>query len=424
MKLWSPIIWFYLLVASLPFIRIPSALIFGVHIRLSIVIGAVFILLVFVKNPRAFLPQTFIARLLYGFLIVCVLSAINSQRPLHALTITAFTLFTALLAVASSQIIDQINLRTFLKTLFFSALASALFGLYQFIGDLLGIPTSFTGLRSAYTAHVFGFPRIQSTALEPLYYANYLLLPISLLIALGSYLKRTWLISILLTTILMLTLSRGGVAALAMMALGWILLYIVKHKYRQIGVIAGVGVASIILTIAALIVVVPALYKAPINKPALSAYSDQLTNYEVGDFKADRTYTRKIALEAFKENPWLGVGPGNFGRYINAKDTRYPISQIVNNEPDELLAETGVLGFGVFFAFALALGINAIRQLRRFDTPMTQLGWGLLFYLFAAGIQYYSFSTLYIVHIWVAIGLLLGITFALQRRPSRHILSI
>jgi hypothetical protein len=33
-------------------------------------------------------------------------------------------------------------------------------------------------------------------------------------------------------------------------------------------------------------------------------------------------------------------------------------------------------------------------------------------------VQYYSFSTLYIIHIWLAIGLLIGITSSLDARHT------
>ena len=419
MKFLSPTLWFYVLVASLPFTRIPSALIYGVHVRPSLIIGAIFIFLVFSKNPKVFLPQHRALQILYAFLAVCTISALMSQSPSHSLIVTAYTLFTVLIAVAIVQIFNKLNVQILVKVLCFSALISALFGLYQFMGDLLGLSSVFTGLRHDYSVHVFGFPRVQSTALEPLYYANYLLFPISILIALGVFFRRPWLLGIGLVTTLLLTLSRGGVAALFIMALAWIVLLITKKRYQQIGIMGAVGTASILLTILALTYIVPRLYKDPVQKPALTAYSDQITNYELGDFKADRSYTRHTALVAFKENPWLGVGPGNFGRYINAKDARYPNSQIVNNEPYELLAETGAIGSGVFLAFVLVIGVSALRQFRRTESSIVWLGWGLLLYLFAVGVQYYSFSTLYIVHIWVAIGLLMGLTRSLKLNVSK-----
>jgi hypothetical protein len=58
----------------------------------------------------------------------------------------------------------------------------SIFGLYQFFGDLVGIPTAFTLLREHYTKIVFGVPRVQGTAVEPLYFAGMLLIAIFVLV--------------------------------------------------------------------------------------------------------------------------------------------------------------------------------------------------------------------------------------------------
>lgn len=58
----------------------------------------------------------------------------------------------------------------------------AVFGLYQFFGDLVGISPTFTLLREHYTKVVFGVPRVQGTAVEPLYFAGMLLIAIFVLI--------------------------------------------------------------------------------------------------------------------------------------------------------------------------------------------------------------------------------------------------
>ena len=54
----------------------------------------------------------------------------------------------------------------------------SVFGLYQFFGDIIGLPTFATGLKDHYTKAVFGIPRIQGTAVEPLYFAGMLVIPL------------------------------------------------------------------------------------------------------------------------------------------------------------------------------------------------------------------------------------------------------
>jgi ABC-type multidrug transport system fused ATPase/permease subunit len=55
---------------------------------------------------------------------------------------------------------------------------TSIFGIYQYIGDMAGLPPALTGLREHYTKIVFGVPRIQGTAIEPLYFAGMLTIPI------------------------------------------------------------------------------------------------------------------------------------------------------------------------------------------------------------------------------------------------------
>jgi O-antigen ligase len=416
MKLRSPLPWFYLLVASLPFDRIPSTNVLGINLRASLLLGAVFIGLVMLEQPRFALPSRRPVQLLYLFVGACVLSALLSTAPIHALVVTCYLIYVILLALAVSYIVPQINFKYLLISFCSTAVVACMFGFYQFIGDLIGLPLSATGLKAAYSGQVFGFPRIQAMSLEPLYFANYLLLPISLLVVLGTLLRRSWLVGILLTTTLLLTLSRGGVGGLVVVGMLWSLLLLYYHSYRQAMTMVGVGALAIVITMATLTFVVPGIKQKPSAKPAVATYTTQITSYEVGDSKVDRAYTRRMALQAFREYPVLGVGPGGYGSYLHKHNAAYPVDQIVNNEPAELLAETGILGAGAFLAFILLTVRISYKTLlaRRLSDSYSTVGWAALFCLAGTVVQYYSFSTLYIVHVWVAVGLLLGAVFHLQ----------
>ena len=115
---------------------------------------------------------------------------------------------------------------------------------------------------------------------------------------------------------------------------------------------------------------------------------------------------------------WLGVGPGNFGQAAYLEDPHnFPNAMaIVNNEPIELLTETGVLGLAAFGLFVVSLGRLYWLRLRGGDLS-SELGVWLLALggtLLAIAVQYQTFSTLYITHIWVAIGLLVGVMGAMK----------
>jgi O-antigen ligase len=350
--------------------------------------------------------------MLYVFLAISVVSALLSHDLRHGLLITTYTAFVIAIALAVAQIAPRIKAKLLLLALIVPATVACAFGFYQFAGDLMGLPLDVTGLRAPYSGQVFGFPRIQAMSLEPLYFANYLLLPISVLIGIGALVRGSWVLGVLFVTALLLTLSRGGVGALLVVSVLWIGLLLSKHMVRRSAVVAGVGVLGVALTILALVVGVPLLKRTPAPKPALASYTDQVTSYEVGNKTVDRAYTRRIALQAFAEHPLLGVGPGNYGRYIHGINPKYPQTQIANNEPAELLAETGAAGLLTLLIFAGLLAWRAFGRLRKQTMKQAALGWGVLFYLVGVAIQYYSFSTLYVVHIWVAIGLLLGLAYA------------
>lgn len=349
------------------------------------------------------------------FIFASFLSALLATNLTKALFVSVFTAFVILLARTVSVALTADKLRDYKKVLLVGAFVSCAFGLYQFFGDLLGLSPAWTGILPHYTKQVFGFPRIQSTALEPLYFANFLILPISLISAFYLIRKWSWLYLWLLLPILVtfwLALSRGAYAAMTLgllVLLGWALSRKLWVKITGLltTIAISVGLAVSLIALAAAIDLTPST-DAGQNIQQLST---QTTNVRYGESVEGRTLTRQLAWNAFKEHPLLGLGPGNFGIYASQRDSHFDTSTIVNNEPLELLAETGLLGTVSMTAFALSLLLVALRSFRESKSPEIQ-AWilGLLAALTAIAVQYQTFSTLYITHIWMAIGLLVGIS--------------
>ena len=73
---------------------------------------------------------------------------------------------------------------------------------------------------------------------------------------------------------------------------------------------------------------------------------EHVTNLFSGASYSERVHMYEIALNAFTQHPWLGVGPGGFGPFASIHPYVIPSDgwNIVNNEYLELLAENGVLG--------------------------------------------------------------------------------
>ena len=413
-RLLRPQTWLYVLAALLPFERIPAVPVGGFHLRPSIVAGLILVIVTLIKAPKLVLPKRAVRWALVVFLGVCALSSLLSNQPAHALRITAYTLLAALLALCVAYAVRQASLRTLYLVLLGSSLVVALFAFYQFTADLGGLSTHVTGLKTMYSSQVFGFPRVQAASAEPLYFANYLLLPLAILSAVGLVVGESLAVLVVLGTALLLTLSRGGVIVASLAAIFFIGLALYRRRLKDASKLGAAGLISLILTFLALTYLVPVLRHEPAGTPrrsAVSVYTDQVTNLEVGNGKVDRAKTRELATAAFQAHPWLGVGPGNFGAYAASVHSGYSADQIVNNEPLELLAETGVVGFGAFIVFVVLLTRRAVLALRRDKRALHRAVLiGALVYLAATSVQYWSFSTLYIIQVWFAIGLVFGLS--------------
>lgn len=411
--------WLYILAFTLPFERIPS---FDLPLgSSSITIKINFIIALLVMAAAALqvakqrrLNLTRPDKWLVAYVAVMVLSLAVADNRLRALQVIVATVLMIVLALVIERTFQRFDLVKIYRVLLTSAIVMGAIGMYQFVADTAGVPTAFTGLKDIYTKMVFGFPRIQATALEPLYLASFLLLPMSLLVARMYTRVVTWkhcAVLAFLVMIVALTLSRGGIYAGLGAATAIFVALRAHGSWRRAGVVVGSIVCGALAAVA-LVYITTNLSQAPQN--SVSRYLNQTTKLSSssGSADSDRVINRNLAIRAFRENPVLGVGIGNFGRYAQTHDPSYKNnpSVIVNNEYLEILAETGIVGFSTLAGLALVVLLQ-IRTAWRRAKPEQQV-WIAAFsaYLVAAGIQFYSFSTLYIVQIWFAIGILLALT--------------
>lgn len=353
---------------------------------------------------------------LAGFFAAGGLSLLNAENLNRSIVVLAFTIFTASLALLLPNVLKSENnfKRVRLAILLAAALVTTL-GLWQFIADMLGLPLWMTGLRDTYSRAVLGFTRVQATAAEPLYFANYLLLPIALA---GAWLlknpeakTRRWL-SLLLAALcvnVFLTSSRGGWlgAAVTVAALLWMerpRLHDVRPLLRA------AGIALISLTAGILLL---GSFFSTSRETVTSIFFRHVTTVTDGAAFDDRAQTVAAAFEAWKLHPWIGVGFGGYGPFV----ATFPFSKpeagwpIVNNETLELLSETGVIGLGTFLLFLIVLFRESAGRRADDAEPIRTACIAALLGMLA---QYQTFSTLYIMHVWFTIGLLLA-----SSKPSR-----
>ncbi|MEK7546071.1 MAG: O-antigen ligase family protein [Patescibacteria group bacterium] len=360
---------------------------------------------------------------LAGFFAAAGLSLLNAENFERSLVVLGFTIFTASLAFLMPNALHAEDLPRVRKVVLIAAALVGLFGLWQFVGDMLGAPTWMTGLRSTYSRAILGFTRVQSTAAEPLYFANYLLLPVALagawlLHAPESRTSRLLIVLLgLLTLCIFLTSSRGGWLGLGVTALA--LLWLERRRLKDWKPLAsglGVGLAALALGVFLL-----GRFFSPTLSSVPETFFRHVTTITDGAAFDDRTRTMSAALDAWKRHPWIGVGYGGYGPYVaasafSAPDAGWPIA---NNETLELLAETGIIGLATFLIFLFTLFREAASSGRRgrvpAEYPLVRSGdaaeavrVACLAALLGMLAQYQTFSTLYIMHVWFTAGLLLA----------------
>ncbi|MFA6475414.1 MAG: O-antigen ligase family protein [Patescibacteria group bacterium] len=408
----NPILGMYLLSFFLPFERIGSLDIAGVTIRLSQVIAIITILawlmygLVLSKFKLRPYP---ILLPIAGFILVMCAGITNSPNLDRSLLVLGYILFTMCVSIILPSIIrhtDQV--KRVIYILLGSMFVVCSFGIWQFLGDIVGLPTSLTGLRPQYTKEILGFPRIQSTALEPLYFANYLLIPLSLAIALwlskSSKIKPWWLFALIALGGInfILTVSRGGYIALAATLLCLAIAYwkqllkptIIIPLIISVAIAGGVAYQFLGLT------------------EQVNTFTEHVMNIFGGASYSERVETFDIAERIWWQHPWVGIGPGSFGPYASYHPYIVPSDgyKIVNNEYIELLAETGVLGLACYIIMMIMLYIRSVKALLHGTDPfMRHVLIALLAALTGILVQYNTFSVLYIMHIWFLIGLMVTV---------------
>lgn len=356
-----------------------------------------------------------------------LLSLTQSLSLERSLLVFAFSIFVWLLYLAVRELGRGADLTRLELGLRLALIATGAFGFYQFLGDMLGLPPALTGLREAYTKQAFGFPRIQAFGLEPLYLASFLLIPLgiyaSYFVRVGG--RRNALLLLLTSFLLILTLSRGGYAG-GLLALALVGVLAWPRARRRVAMVA-TAAAGALLAIMLIQVSTEFFKERPTATPhtGAGAVVSQATNTETkAGVTTDREIYREMAWQAFEEHPLTGVGIGNFGHWLHAEDpTQYTGTRtIVNNEPLELLAETGVVGFGAMLAFLLVILRRSWRAIRSGLGGADERAWliGLTAATTGFAVQYQTFSTLYITHIWVALGLLVAVQDRILEAPKRR----
>jgi O-antigen ligase len=432
----------YLFYFLLPFERIPTIEVGGFTVKLSYIVGVIMLIALLLKNPlKIFKDKPFSGsdKILILFWLVSALTlfwAENIERSVVVILLWAFVL--VLYLVLSRLIENEEIFKKIESAILISTILVCLFGIYQFVGDSLGLSSSWTGLRYWYTKEIadLGFPRIQSVALEPLYFSNFLLVPLYITIKryitkchseLGSesqldkeipdqvrddknklksiFSCHFWLLILIFINIV-LGISRGAYLALAVTLILMIIYFIFNwKKFSQYRFkLIGIGLTLIISILISYIGVVTLNGKeAATNFRGHAIVADA----EKGNSVMGRKESYEQAINYFREKPLTGIGVGNYGtRNQFIGDNGALNFGAVNNIYLEILAETGGVGSVLFIIFIIWLIAELYGAYKKGEN-LTKLNIVLIFLgVLAIFIQYNFFSTLYIIYIWAFLGLL------------------
>jgi O-antigen ligase len=425
----NPTLGLLLLLFFLPFERIPSVDVGGISLKINLFVGGLTLastaLAVATRQLRLRLQLTHWLSL--GFIVLCLFGLVSATEQSRILEVTLFTFFAMALAWLVPQLLTTpALLQKALTVLFWSVVVVGVFGLYQFVGDLVGLPNVLTGIDRGFSKIVFGFPRIQAFSHEPLYLGNYLLLPLSLLFTsilsdIRQISKRAlWGAFVLLSIVLVLTVARGAyIGAMASV------LVIVLSLPREV-----LQPKHLLLGLAMFLVVATASYgflRSSASNDAGSALENFQNHVLLGDVIGSESGEGRLstfgqAYDIWRNHPWLGTGAGTFGSASrNFPDPKVEeTSAIVNNEYLEILAETGLIGFLILAAMLGVILSRSVVALRLTDNALVRATLiGATAALIGMLVQYNFFSTLYIIHIWVTIGLLLAVQTIAMTKQQR-----
>lgn len=414
------------LVVSLPLERIGTfSLSDGGHpvVRVSQLLGLALIAasfgrLIMKKQKARYLPMN---KWLFGLASWSLVPvAIINYGPLWQ--DYAAALFVLLLSWVVAQSINAANLKVIAKAVLASGILVGLFGVYQFLGGSLGWPNSVTGLREAYSSSQFGFPRIHGPSAEPLFYANWLLMPLLLSLAILLTAKskhRGWaMVCFSLTAInLLLTTSRGGWLAAI---LGGMVLAILLFKRKQL-VVRNLGLLALGSILVVLLGLTGIGFASWRTTGHISTAPKLFIEQTLGIGSTASYNERQQAVDSgfglLKQQPLWGIGIGGVGYRLNDyTEAAASANRIaLNNQYLEIAVEIGFVGLLIYLALLTSLlskGFEIIRgrhkQAAFFASIFLALSLAIL-------LQLLTFSGFFITYIWVVFGIMGGLAAFTKR---------
>lgn len=382
----------------LPFERLLTLEVFGLTLKISYLI--LLLLIVFLFAQRRGEKLSLEEKILLAFAGISYLSIIWSIDQFRSMVIATIFLSVFLGFFALRYFLNQKLIEKIETIIIWSGILLSIFALWQYFADLYGL-SQLTFLRGVYNKSVFGFPRPQATFLEPLYFANYLFLPLFIAtkrFVISKRLSVPSLVSIFLTaTAFTLTLSRGAYIGLLLSVLVLIIWSILKFKILWRKLLLSMTIVLFGVFSAVLIIKLT----APKQSFDLFVAHAGVADATSGESTLDRFYLTKKAWQESLRHP-LGLGAGAFGALPEfAEKAIVGDYQTVNNLYLEILVEEGIIGFLLFAGFLFLLIKKLFSEIKKGSYE------ALIYFSIGVAIfaQAVTFSSLYILPIWAYLAL-------------------
>ncbi|MEF3691516.1 MAG: O-antigen ligase family protein [Candidatus Moraniibacteriota bacterium] len=308
----------------------------------------------------------------------------------------------------------NINFKKLSFSLILSATLSSILGLYQFFtqtafsSKLLGLSDhlAWQGGSSVIATESFRFLRAYGSLSHPNIMGG--LLAIVLLLSLGAYLKASrselrWKMFLVATLplnflALLTTFSRSALLALLIGVILIVFYFLFKEKLPRKKDLWVIFYAIIILTV---------LF--------LTAYADLFSSRTQNETRlekksiADRKIYLQDAQQIIRQNPFLGVGPGNYtSTVLKDKKNSRKIWEIqpVHNLYLLVFSEIGFWGFIFFFSFVAIIISEISEKIKNRKSDATLFSFLLITLLFLALFDHWLWTGAFgIILFWLILAL-------------------
>jgi O-antigen ligase len=420
----------YLLILSLPFERIPSFdTPFGT-LRISQILtitACYFIFLLYLKKDEKIINLKLNSKLVY--IVLFFLFSIPSWFFVVSDKKFIVTMVATILCFLAYFLISHFSKVTFeiYHKLLLVILATCFFGIYQIVFDYLDFPIILTGLRQTYTKEVFGIARIHSTALEPLYFAGMLFLPIFSTILFIISKHKIWgkwqfsnvFVFSIYILVFLLTLSKSAWLVLILTGIPFSI-YIFRRMQlvEFLKTIRWVGGFLVLITTLGLI------YSEKIFTIAKGLFLHIIGTFTFNQATSvERLSFLKVAFKTLYQNSFLGIGSGQYEFYatkilpptisidkISEEVSELPnIGLIVNNVYIEIWLEFGLLSLIIFLIFLyknLKPAYISLITIKNSLSEQNIMRVAIFFSLITYLLQWFFFSPIFIMPIFILLGML------------------